>query len=130
MRIKHLVLFAGAAVLSFSAAAAPQGAETERVEVRPSQMGQKHLGSKLFKGVQGDYALEDGRVLTVSGTDQNMRRVLTADLGDGPTEIVHVGRGQFVAVDRDVRFRFDGDRMAEQVVITTMQGKQLALAKR
>ena len=130
MRIKHLVLFAGAAVLSFTAAAAPQGADTGRVEVRASQPKQVHMKPRMFDRVQGEYALEDGRVLTVSGTVNGNHRVLTADLGDGATEIIHVGKGKFVAVDKDVRYTFTGDRIPDEVVVSSAAGKVLALAKR
>ncbi|MBQ5942370.1 MULTISPECIES: hypothetical protein [unclassified Massilia] len=130
MRIKHLVLFAGAAVLSFTAAAAPQGADTGRVEVRASQPKQVHMKPRMFDRVQGDYALDDGRVLTVSEMVKGQRRVLTADLGDGPSEIIHVGKGKFVAVDKDVRYAFTGADVPDEVVVSTGAGKALALAKR
>ncbi|MEH6435450.1 hypothetical protein [Massilia sp. DD77] len=129
MRIKQLVLFAGAAVLSFSAAAGPQ-AGTERVEVVGSQPAQVRMKPFMFDRVQGEYGLEDGRVLTVSGTVNGQSRVLTADLGDGPMEIIHVGKDKFVAVDKDVRFSFTGDRIPDEVVVSTAAGKVLALAKR
>ena len=130
MRIKHLVIFAGAAALSLSAAAAPQGAETERVEVRGTPPAQVRMAPFMFDRVQGEYALEDGRVLTVSGTVNGNHRVLTADLGDGATEIIHVGKGKFVAVDKDVRYTFTGDRIPDEVVVSSAAGKVLALAKR
>lgn len=130
MRIKHLVLFAGAAVLSLSAAAAPQGADTERVEVRGSQPAQVRMKPFMFDRVQGEYALEDGRVLTVAGRVNGSQRVLTADLGDGATEIIHVGKGKFVAINKDVRYTFTGDRIPDEVVVSTAAGKVLALAKR
>lgn len=126
MRINHIALLAGAAVLSFSAFAAPQGAGTEMVEVRGATPAQARMKPFFYDRVQGEYALDDGRVLTITGHN----RVLYADLGDGATQIVHVGKNKFAAVNKDVRFSFSGDRIPDEVVVSTAAGKQLALAKR
>jgi hypothetical protein len=126
MRFNKFFLFAGAAVLSLSAAAAPQGAGTERVEVRAEPPVQARMKPFFYDRVQGEYALEDGRVLTISGHN----RTLYADLGDGATQIIHIGKGKFTAIDKDVRFTFTGDRIPDEVVVSTAAGKVLALAKR
>lgn len=125
MRITRIALFAGAAVLSMSAFAGPQGAGTERVVVT-SPPSQVYLTWTNYSKVQGEYGLEDGRVLTVTGKN----RTVYADFGDGPVELIHVGKNRFVAPSKDMRLSFHGDqRRAEEVRVTEPGGRQI-LAKR
>ena len=59
-------------------------------------------------------------------------RKLYADLGDGATEIVHVGKNRFVAPGTELRLAFDGRdirHVPEFVRVTGPDGK-LALAQR
>lgn len=127
MRIKHLVIAAAAALVSLSASAEPQSA-TERVDVREAKPAQARMKPFFFDRVQGEYALDNGRVLNVIGGEN---RVLYADMGDGKIELVHVGKGRFVAVGQDMRFAFTGDRVPDEVRISMAStGQALALAKR
>jgi len=83
--------------------------------------------------VQGRYDLEDGRMLTVTGKVDGRNRTLYADLGDGPVELVHVGKSRFVAMGKDLRFAFErpnSRRLPDTVYITNLQGRQVGLAQR
>ena len=87
----------------------------------------------MFHNVQGDYWLEDGRTLTVIGKVEGGTHTLYADLGDGPTEIVHIGKDRFVAIGKDVRFTFErpnSRRFPDSVRISTAAGRQIALSQR
>ena len=135
MRTK--LLLAAATFFTFTAAAtataAPQGAGTERVQVVGAQPKQTMMAPMMFDGVQGSYALVDGRTLTVTGKVDGAKRTLYADLGDGPTEIIHVGKNRFVAIDKDVRFAFDtvnSRKLPDTVHISNVAGRQIALAQR
>jgi len=133
MRLKPIALFAAAAasaVVSLSSVAAPQGAGKEVVAVNAPRAGQVALPVFMFDRVQGEYALEDGRVLTISGTGRGAARTLYADLGDGPTEIVHVGSKRFVAVGKDLGLRFQGDKIPETVYVRDGGRQQVASAQR
>jgi len=130
MRTK--LLFAAAATFfALSASAAPQG--TERVNVVGVQPAQAQLAPFMFDNVQGRYELDDGRTLTVTGKVAGSTRTLYADLGDGPTEIVHVGKNRFTAMNKDLRLSFerpDRRRMPDTVRISTATGRTVALAQR
>ena len=132
MRTK-LLLAAVATFATLSASAAPQGLDTERVDVVGAQPKQAMMAPFMFDNVQGRYDLDDGRMLTVTGKVNGKTRTLYADLGDGPTEIVHVGKNRFVAMGKDLRLAFerpDSRRMPDTVRITSMAGRQIALAQR
>ncbi|RZA35574.1 MAG: hypothetical protein EOP92_09830 [Lysobacteraceae bacterium] len=134
MRTK-LLLAAAATFVTLSASASPQGVGTERVTVVGAQPQQTRMAAFAFDGVQGDYALEDGRTLTVTGKvdGRTHARTLYADLGDGPTEIVHVGKNRFVAAGQDLRLSFDrqeGRKPSKNVHITSQAGHSVALAQR
>jgi len=130
MRTK-LLLAAVATFVTLSASAAPEG--TERVTVVGAQPAQAQLAPFMFDNVQGRYELDDGRMLTVTGKVAGSARTLYADLGDGPTEIVHIGKNRFAAMNKDLRLSFerpDRRRMPDTVRITTAAGRQVALAQR
>jgi len=130
MRTK-LLLAAVATFVTLSASAAPEG--TERVTVVGAQPAQAQLAPFMFDNVQGRYELDDGRMLTVTGKVAGSTRTLYADLGDGPTEIVHIGKNRFAAMNKDLRLSFerpDRRRMPDTVRITTTAGRQVALAQR
>lgn len=132
MRTK-LLLAAAATFFTLTATAAPQGAGTERVDVVGAQPRQVQLAPFMFDNVQGRYDLEDGRMLTVTGKVDGRTGTLYADLGDGPTEIVHVGKSRFVAVGKDLRLTFERPntrRLPDTVRISSLAGRQLALAQR
>lgn len=119
MRIKHTALFAAAAAavtLSLPGIAAPQGAAKPVVEVRSAHR-QVPMPAFAYDRVQGEYALEDGRTLQVAGKRDGGKRTLYADLGDGPVELIHVGKKRFVAVGKDLSVRFEGDRMPDTVFV-------------
>jgi hypothetical protein len=72
-------------------------------------------------------------MLTVTGKVEGRHRTLYADLGDGPVEIVHVGKSRFVAMGKDLRFAFErpnSRRLPDTVRITNVAGRQVALAQR
>ena len=132
MRTK-LLLAAAATFLTLNASAASPNADTERVTVVGSQPAQTRMAPFMFDNVQGEYVLEDGRVLTVSGKVAGRTRTLYADLGDGLTEIVHIGKNRFVALGKDMRFAFEtltGKRIPEMVHISTVAGRTLSVAQR
>ena len=119
MRTK-LLLAAAATFFTLSATAAPQGKDSERVDVVGAQPKQMQMAPFMFDGVQGIYGLEDGRILTVTGKRDGQSRKLYADLGDGPTEIIHVGKNRFVGTSKDVRISFDaaGNRSPDSVRVS------------
>jgi hypothetical protein len=131
MRTK-LLLAAAATFITLTASAAPQGASTERVTVVGAQAARTQMAPFLFDRMMGRYELDDGRVLEVTGQITGKQKSVYADLGDGPVEIVHIGAGRFVAVDKDVRFAFEERRrVVDTVRISTANGRrQLALAQR
>lgn len=132
MRTK-LLLAAAATFVALSASAAPQGEGSERVTVVGAQPQQARLAPFMFDKVQGDYALDDGRTLTVTGKVDGRTRTLYADLGDGPTRIVHVGKNRFAAMDKDLHLGFDqmdSRKLPHAVRITTQAGRSVALAQR
>ncbi len=113
MRTK-LLLAASAALVTFNAGAHDIG--EGRVNVVGAQPKHVPLQSLAFDRIQGDYQLADGRVLSVTGK----QRKLYADLGDGPVEIVHVGRNRFVGTNQNVRISFDaaGNRSPDAVRVS------------
>jgi len=130
MRIKHIALFAAVAAVSFSSGAAPQTTDNEVVKVRAPNVKQVRMAPFMYDRVQGEYALEDGRVLQVSGKLNGSQRALYADLGDGPVELVHVGSKRFVAVDRELSLRFQGDRIPETVFVREGDRRAVASTQR
>lgn len=131
MRTK-LLLAAAATFITLSASAAPQGASTERVTVVGAQAARTQMAPFMFDRMMGSYELDDGRVLEVTGKVDGRHKTVYADLGDGPVEIVHVGKGRFVAMNKDVRFAFEERRrVVDTVRISSADGRrQLALAQR
>jgi hypothetical protein len=128
-----LLLAAVAACFALNANAAPQGVDTGRVEVVGAQPAAARIGAFTFHSVQGQYQLDDGRILSVTGTRNGEQRTLYADFGDGPTEIVRVGKYRFAALGKDVRLSFEQAglrRIPDTVRITSQDGRQLALAQR
>ena len=132
MRTK-LLLAAAATFVTLTASAAPQGVDAERVNVIGAQPKQTRMAPFMFDKVQGDYALEDGRTLTVTGKLDGQSRRLYADFGDGATEIVHIGKNRFVAMGKDLRLSFDRagiGQVVDTVRVTNLAGRYVALAQR
>jgi len=132
MRTK-LLLAAAATFFTLSAGAAPQGTVSEQVTVVGAQPKQMQMAPFMFDKVQGDYQLDDGRILTVTGKLDGQGRKLYADFGDGAAEIVHVGKNRFIAMGKDLRLSFDrpaGRRAVETVRVTNLEGRYIALAQR
>ena len=127
MRLSHLALFAAAAVVSLASTAQPVTATNpDVVNVYAAQPKKVYIDPLMYQRMQGAYKLEDGRTLHVTGKG----RKLYADLGDGPQEIVHVGRDRFEAVGRDLSVRFDGGPFPHTVHIKDDAGRVLASSQR
>lgn len=127
MRLSHLALFAAAAVVSLASAAQPVTATNpDVVNVQAAQPKKVYIDPLMYQRMQGAYKLEDGRTLHVTGKS----RKLYADLGDGPQEIVHVGRDRFEAVGRDLSVRFDGGPFPHTVHLKDDGGRVLASSQR
>jgi hypothetical protein len=127
MRLSRLALFAAAAVVSLTSAAQPVTATSpDVVNVQAAQPKKVYIDPLMYERMQGAYQLEDGRTLHVTGKS----RKLYADLGDGPQEIVHVGRDRFEAVGKDLSVRFDGGPFPHTVHIKDDAGRVLASSQR
>jgi hypothetical protein len=127
MRLSYLALFATAAVVSLGSAAQPvTAANPDVVNVYAAQPKKVYIDPLMYQRMQGAYKLEDGRTLHVTGKG----RKLYADLGDGPQEIVHVGRDRFEAVGRDLSVRFDGGPFPHTVHLKDDAGRVLASSQR
>ena len=127
MRLSRLALFAAAAVVSLASAAEPvTAASPDVVNVCAAQPKKVYIDPLMYKRMQGAYKLEDGRTLHVTGKS----RKLYADLGDGPQEIVHVGRDRFEAVGKDLSVRFDGGPFPHTVHLKDDAGRVLASSQR
>ncbi len=127
MRLSRLALFAAAAVVSLTSAAQPVTATSpDVVNVQAAQPKKVYIDPLMYQRMQGAYQLEDGRTLHVTGKS----RKLYADLGDGPQEIVHVGRDRFEAVGKDLSVRFDGGPFPHTVHIKDDAGRVLASSQR
>ncbi len=132
MRTK-LLLAAAATFITLTASAAPQDIDAKRVDVVGAQPKQMQMAPFMFDKVQGEYQLDDGRTLAVTGKLDGQGRKLYADFGDGAAEIVHIGKNRFVAMGKDVRLSFDkpvGRRVVETVRVTNSNGRYIALAQR
>jgi hypothetical protein len=127
MRPSHLALFAAAAVVSLaSAAQTVTAANPDVVNVQAAQPKKVYIDPLMYQRMQGAYKLDDGRTLHVTGKG----RKLYADLGDGPQEIVHVGRDRFEAVGKDLSVRFDGGPFPHTVHLKDDAGRVLASSQR
>jgi len=127
MRLSRLAFFAAAAAVSLTSAAQPvTAANPDVVNVHAAQPKKVYIDPLMYKRMQGAYKLEDGRTLHVTGKS----RKLYADLGDGPQEIVHVGRDRFEAVGKDMSVRFDGGPFPHTVHLKDDAGRVLASSQR
>ncbi|MBD8543628.1 hypothetical protein IFU00_15195 [Oxalobacteraceae sp. CFBP 8761] len=127
MRLSFLAFFAAAAAVSLTSAAQPvTAANPDVVNVHAAQPKKVYIDPLMYKRMQGAYKLEDGRTLHVTGKS----RKLYADLGDGPQEIVHVGRDRFEAVGKDMSVRFDGGPFPHTVHLKDDAGRVLASSQR
>jgi len=103
MRTK--LLLAAVAFISLNASA--HDALTERVTVVGAQPAGATITASTFAGVQGNYQLDDGRRLSVTGKGAGKERRLYADLGNGPVELLRVGQNRFVGADRGLDVSFE-----------------------
>jgi len=127
MRLSRPALFAAAALVSLTSAAEPVTAtNVDVINVCAAQPKKVYVDPLMYQRMQGAYKLEDGRTLHVTGKG----RKLYADLGDGPQEIVHVGRDRFEAVGKDLSVRFDGGPFPHTVHIKDDAGRVLASSQR
>lgn len=125
--LSSLALFAAAAVVSLSSSAAqPVTDVIDVTAARAAQPRKVHIDPLMYKRMQGAYKLEDGRTLHVTGKG----RKLYADVGEGPQEIVHVGRDRFEALGTDLAVRFDGGPFPHTVHLKDASGRVLASSGR
>lgn len=126
MRIKHIALFAAAALVALPTLAAAPQASDNAVEIRAAQPKKAYVDPLMTKRMQGVYRLDDGRILRIS---ENHRR-LYADAGDGPVEIVHVGRDRFEAVGSALSLDFEGGPHPYAVVLESGPERRVASSLR
>lgn len=126
MRLKHIALFAAAATVSLSTLAAPPAADIVTVTANTVQPKKVYIDPMMYKRMQGAYKLDDGRTLQITGE----KRKLYADVGDGPTEIVHVGNDRFEAIGADLSVRFEDGPYPVNVFVKSGPQRQVASAQR
>jgi hypothetical protein len=119
MRIHHTLTLIGVAALSLPAFAADPSNTSEAsagtlANVHIVASAQYKLQPDEFRGVQGSYALDDGRILRVSGANHK----LYAEMGRGNVEIVAVAKNVFASRDRDLELRFDQIPFASIVTLS------------
>ena len=129
MRIKHIALFAAAALVALSGVAgepAASGPAAVQVDVKAAQPHKSYVDPLMTKRMQGVYRLDDGRILRVS----EHRRKLYADVGGGAVEIVHVGRDRFEAIGSDLSLDFEGGPHPYAVVLKSGPERRVASSLR
>ncbi|WP_296946934.1 hypothetical protein [uncultured Massilia sp.] len=134
MQIRHLLAFAGAAILSLSAHAqqAPDQSAGSRVTVQGSQQGNASLtrltvGEAEFMN-RVSFRMEDGRILKLS----NQGAKLYGELDGKREELVQVGPERFVGRRSGNSVAFDQLPFADTVVIGELRpdGTRISLAGR
>ena len=118
MRIHPTLALIGATALSLPAFAADSlntGAASAPAlpDVHIVANASYKLSPIEFDGVQGTYALDDGRTLHVSSA----HRRLYAELGKDRVEIVPLARNVFASRDRELELRFDQIPFATNVTL-------------
>lgn len=115
MRIQHTLVLIAAAGASLSALAAPPSVANEAAGAAMASVPVVGASYKLqpseLEGVQGEYALTDGRTLRVT----SVHRKLYAQLGQASTELVPVAANVFVSRDEAMRVQFDAAPFATRV---------------
>jgi hypothetical protein len=118
MRMPHVLTLIGAAALSSAAFAAPGSVTPDAGSTAMASVAVVGSAYKLrpfeFDGVQGVYALSDGRLLRVSGE----QRKLYAAIGNGRSEMVPVAQNVFVAPGDGLKLTFDQIPFATAVSVT------------
>ena len=122
MRLKHIALFAAAAVVSLSSIAGPQAASNEVVQVSAAPAKKAYTDPLMAQRMQGVYVFDDGSILRVSSKS----RKFYADVGSGPVEIVHVGDDRFEAIGQDLSLRFDGGPFPHAVHLKNGSNREVA----
>jgi hypothetical protein len=119
MRIASVLTLIAAAAVSSAASAAPANNNVDATvaKVAVNAHGTYKPSPSELAGVQGGYALEDGRTLLVSARQNH----LYADLGGGRIEIVPVARNSFASRDDAVRVVFNGSDAPTEVKVSTAQ---------
>lgn len=115
MRIQQTLVLIAAAGASLSALAAPPSVANEAAGAAMASVPVVGASYKLqpseLEGVQGEYALTDGRTLRVT----SVHRKLYAQLGQASTELVPVAANVFVSRDEAMRVQFDAAPFATRV---------------
>jgi len=127
MRIKHIALFAAAALVALPGLAATPAEPGNADGAGAVQAKKSYLDPLMTKRMQGVYRLDDGRILRVS----ERSRKLYADLGaGGPVEIVHIGDDRFEAVGSDLSLNFEGGPHPYAVVLKSGPERRVASSLR
>jgi hypothetical protein len=118
MRIASVLTLIAATAVSFTASAAPANSNVEAgVNTVPvSAHGSYKVQPSELAGVQGAYALEDGRTLRVTAH----RHHLYAELGATRTELIPVAPNKFASNDDSVRVAFNGSDEPTEVKVSTI----------
>lgn len=124
MRIQTTLTLLAAATLSLPAFAAPPAAAADTGDAAmPSVHVVAGAAYKLrpieFDGVQGSYALSDGRTLRVSSA----RHRLYAELDAARFEIVPVAQNVFASRDAALRLAFDQIPFATEVTLSSLAAR-------
>ncbi|QJD98936.1 hypothetical protein HH212_01880 [Massilia forsythiae] len=119
MRIKNILAFTGAAVLSACAFAEPSIAPaanpaTGSVLVQAKAGAGHRLTAQEAQGMRGAFRLADGRTLTLS----SQRNKLFVDLDGKHEELVPVGDKRFVARDSGTLVAFNQVPYADEVTVS------------
>jgi hypothetical protein len=120
MRYQYLLTLIGASAVSLSAAAAPASADVNPA-ITSVHVAADHyrMNAADFDRLRGTYALDDGRVLTVS----TERRKLYANVGGARTEIVPVRANVFASRDDSLRVAFDDTGWNTEVKVSSVAAR-------
>jgi hypothetical protein len=121
MRYQYLLTLIGASAVSLSAAAAPASGDVNPAitSVHVAADSGYRMNAADFDRLRGTYALDDGRLLTVS----TEHRKLYANVGGARTEIVPVRANVFASRDDSLRVAFDDKGWNTEVKVSTLAAR-------
>ena len=103
--MKNTKVVLAVALMALAGSAMAKNADTlQTVTVSGAHQGNKtQISSETYEGIGGIYQLANGQTLSVT----RLRNRVYAELGDqDKTQIVQVGKNQFVAVNKSVQLSF------------------------